>query len=325
MTSDWQPITPDEVKLMFERPLDGTSETSPLGFAEVHGTAGAISSTEGREQQPFAKGGFIVVLAASVLIGAGLIIALVNRSESLTPSAAPLAQEGSRQVGSETENTASSLESTTIPLRTADLATRADALIVAPMADLTRSNSPVVDWVATPDGNPTPEPVKPQSAPATAESTTTTPRTTTTAQEEVVAPTDSEAQRTTTTAAPEVVASTESDPPRTTTTPTTSPEQEVAPNHSSTSSPTESSTAPTSTTEAPSATTTVMSTTPGPACHPAYSGECVPFASDVDCAKRGRGRGGNGPEFVAGPFTVVDPDTDPYDLDPDGDGIACDR
>ncbi|MBG6238459.1 hypothetical protein IWX78_001431 [Mycetocola sp. CAN_C7] len=53
-------------------------------------------------------------------------------------------------------------------------------------------------------------------------------------------------------------------------------------------------------------------------CHPSYSGVCVPQASDVDCA----GGSGNGPEYVSGPLRVVGPDV--YDLDRDGDGIACD-
>jgi hypothetical protein len=40
--------------------------------------------------------------------------------------------------------------------------------------------------------------------------------------------------------------------------------------------------------------------------------------SDVDCA----GGSGNGPGYVAGKnFSVVGPDV--YDLDSDGDGIAC--
>ncbi len=52
-------------------------------------------------------------------------------------------------------------------------------------------------------------------------------------------------------------------------------------------------------------------------CDPNYSG-CVPVASDVDCA----GGSGNGPAYVDGPITVIG--TDIYDLDRDGDGIACD-
>lgn len=56
----------------------------------------------------------------------------------------------------------------------------------------------------------------------------------------------------------------------------------------------------------------------GGGCDPNYSGECVPIASDVDCA----GGSGNGPEYVRGPVQVVGDDI--YDLDRDGDGTACD-
>jgi hypothetical protein len=56
----------------------------------------------------------------------------------------------------------------------------------------------------------------------------------------------------------------------------------------------------------------------GGGCDSNYSGPCVPIASDVDCA----GGSGNGPAYVAGPVSVVG--TDIYDLDRDGDGIACD-
>ncbi|TDC63007.1 hypothetical protein E1200_23785 [Actinomadura sp. GC306] len=52
-------------------------------------------------------------------------------------------------------------------------------------------------------------------------------------------------------------------------------------------------------------------------CDPNYSG-CVPIASDVDCA----GGSGNGPAYVQGPVRVIGSDI--YDLDRDGDGIACD-
>ena len=52
-------------------------------------------------------------------------------------------------------------------------------------------------------------------------------------------------------------------------------------------------------------------------CDPNYT-PCVPIASDVDCA----GGSGNGPEYVDGPVRVVG--SDPYELDRDGDGIACD-
>jgi hypothetical protein len=52
-------------------------------------------------------------------------------------------------------------------------------------------------------------------------------------------------------------------------------------------------------------------------CDPNYSG-CVPIASDVDCA----GGSGNGPGYVQGPVRVTGSDI--YDLDRDGDGVACD-
>lgn len=52
-------------------------------------------------------------------------------------------------------------------------------------------------------------------------------------------------------------------------------------------------------------------------CDPNYSGECVPIASDVDCA----GGSGNGPAYVSGPVTVVGKDV--YGLDRDGNGVGC--
>lgn len=55
----------------------------------------------------------------------------------------------------------------------------------------------------------------------------------------------------------------------------------------------------------------------GGQCDPNYTGACVPIASDVDCA----GGSGNGPAYVKGPVRVVG--TDIYDLDRDGDGVAC--
>ncbi|MPZ27889.1 MAG: hypothetical protein GEV12_16130 [Micromonosporaceae bacterium] len=54
-------------------------------------------------------------------------------------------------------------------------------------------------------------------------------------------------------------------------------------------------------------------------CHPGYTGACVPFASDVDCA----GGSGDGPAYVRGPVRIVGDDE--YDLDRDGDGVACER
>ncbi|MEW2462315.1 G5 domain-containing protein [Microbacterium sp. NPDC047426] len=57
---------------------------------------------------------------------------------------------------------------------------------------------------------------------------------------------------------------------------------------------------------------------PAADCHSSYAGVCVPIASDVDCD----GGGGSGPAYVRGPLQVVGPDV--YELDRDGDGIACD-
>jgi hypothetical protein len=54
----------------------------------------------------------------------------------------------------------------------------------------------------------------------------------------------------------------------------------------------------------------------GDGCDPNYSG-CVPVASDVDCA----GGSGNGPAYARGPVSVIGSDI--YDLDRDGDGVAC--
>jgi resuscitation-promoting factor RpfB len=54
-------------------------------------------------------------------------------------------------------------------------------------------------------------------------------------------------------------------------------------------------------------------------CDANYQGACVPVASDVDCA----GGSGNGPSYVRGPVYVVG--GDPYDLDRDKDGVACER
>jgi hypothetical protein len=55
----------------------------------------------------------------------------------------------------------------------------------------------------------------------------------------------------------------------------------------------------------------------GSSCDSNYSGACVPIASDVDCA----GGSGNGPAYTRGPVKVIGIDI--YDLDRDGDGIAC--
>lgn len=52
-------------------------------------------------------------------------------------------------------------------------------------------------------------------------------------------------------------------------------------------------------------------------CDPNYADGCVPIASDVDCA----GGSGDGPAYFSGTARVVGVDV--YDLDRDGDGIAC--
>jgi hypothetical protein len=55
----------------------------------------------------------------------------------------------------------------------------------------------------------------------------------------------------------------------------------------------------------------------GSNCDSNYSGACVPIAGDVDC----EGGSGNGPEYVAGPVTVVGDDI--YGLDNNSDGVGC--
>ena len=56
---------------------------------------------------------------------------------------------------------------------------------------------------------------------------------------------------------------------------------------------------------------------PSGQCHPSYVGACLdPSSPDYDCA----GGRGNGPHYT-GPVQVVG--SDPFDLDSDGDGYAC--
>ena len=53
-------------------------------------------------------------------------------------------------------------------------------------------------------------------------------------------------------------------------------------------------------------------------CDPNYEGACLdPNSSDYDC----EGGSGDGPDYTGTVDVVGD---DPYDLDRDGDGIACD-
>jgi hypothetical protein len=73
---------------------------------------------------------------------------------------------------------------------------------------------------------------------------------------------------------------------------------------------------PEPTTDRPAAPPPAAEPAPQQECDPNYSG-CVPIASDVDCA----GGSGNGPAYVEGPIRVIG--TDKYDLDRDGNGIAC--
>ena len=56
---------------------------------------------------------------------------------------------------------------------------------------------------------------------------------------------------------------------------------------------------------------------PADECHPSYE-PCVPITSDVDCASGN----GNGPAYT-GTVRVIGPDE--YDLDRDGDGVACEQ
>lgn len=57
---------------------------------------------------------------------------------------------------------------------------------------------------------------------------------------------------------------------------------------------------------------------PLPLCDPSYEGACLdPEAYDYDCA----GGEGDGPEYVEGPIAIVGEDH--FDLDGNGDGIAC--
>jgi hypothetical protein len=56
---------------------------------------------------------------------------------------------------------------------------------------------------------------------------------------------------------------------------------------------------------------------PAGGCDSNYADACVPVSSDVDCA----GGGGNGPAYFDGVARIVGRDV--YDLDADGDGLAC--
>ena len=70
---------------------------------------------------------------------------------------------------------------------------------------------------------------------------------------------------------------------------------------------------------APAASAAPIPQAQGSDCDSNYSGACVPIASDVDCA----GGSGNGPKYVSGPVYVVGDDI--YELDREGDGVACEN
>jgi hypothetical protein len=66
-------------------------------------------------------------------------------------------------------------------------------------------------------------------------------------------------------------------------------------------------------------TETTPTTTTKENCDPSYPDVCLdPNAGDYDC----EGGSGDGPKYVAGPIRVTG--SDPFDLDADGDGTACD-
>jgi resuscitation-promoting factor RpfB len=70
----------------------------------------------------------------------------------------------------------------------------------------------------------------------------------------------------------------------------------------------------------PHATTTEVeaaSTTLAPGCHPSY-GDCLPIVTDIDCV---RDRGSDGPIYQG--LSVLVLGVDEYELDRDGDGLAC--
>jgi hypothetical protein len=67
---------------------------------------------------------------------------------------------------------------------------------------------------------------------------------------------------------------------------------------------------------APAGNPSPTDTTPDDACDPDYSG-CVPIAEDVDCIDAG-----DGPAYIRMGAIVTGQDV--YDLDADGNGLACD-
>lgn len=143
---------------------------------------------------------------------------------------------------------------------------------------------------------------------------------------EVAAPIEEQLPRASTTSTTEATSTTSTTlAPVTTTTTTVAPTTIAAP-VVTTSAPrtairpvvsVPASTAPPST--ASPATTAALRVAASTGCHPSYTGACLPpNASDVDCA----GGSGNGPVYATEKnFGVVGPDV--FDLDRDGDGVAC--
>jgi hypothetical protein len=99
------------------------------------------------------------------------------------------------------------------------------------------------------------------------------------------------------------------------TTTTTSTSTTTSTTTTTTLPPTTTTTAPPPPPPPPPPAAAVTPPPPTGGCDPNYSG-CVPIASDVDCA----GGSGNGPAYT-GPVQVTGVDI--YDLDSDGDGMAC--
>jgi hypothetical protein len=119
-----------------------------------------------------------------------------------------------------------------------------------------------------------------------------------------------------TTTSGEAVATTSSSAPASTST-TTAPSTTSTTVGRTTTTPAPATTRPATRVVPLATTTTVATAVTGSGCDPNYSGACVPIASDVDCS-----RSANGPAYVdAKNIRVVG--TDIYDLDRNGDGIAC--
>lgn len=99
------------------------------------------------------------------------------------------------------------------------------------------------------------------------------------------------------------------------------PEPAPTPTKSPAKSPTPSQSSPTTATEE---TTRAPATATGRgsgdcAAYEDSAGWCEEGVEDYDCA----GGTGDGPNYVPGPVTLVDPDHDPFDLDRDNDGLGC--